>query len=162
MPERPSRHRRLAGLIALLLAALVAAPVGSAAAVSYASKSSPLSVSGYGSWGKTYGNWNASRSSSTKIRSYLSSAYYRYKDADDHTVYATMNTTVPGHAELNNETSHDNVYNAWTAFRSRPDVSLYPSSSGTAAVRAAVRTCLDIPWRSDPCSSSSRTMTLYR
>jgi hypothetical protein len=136
--------------------------VGSAAAVSYATKSSPLSVSGYGSWGKTYGDWTATRSSSTKIRSYLSSAYYRYKDADNHTVYAKMNTTVPGHGETNKQTSHDNVYDAWTAFRSRPSVDLYPNTSGTVSVQAGVRTCLDVPWRTDPCSSSSPTMTLKR
>ncbi len=148
------------GLTALLLT-LGLVPLGSAAAVSYNSQASPQYVSAYGSWGKGYGAWNATRSSSTTIRSYLSSAYYRYKDGDDHTVYTNMSTTAPGHGDTNNHTSHDNVYDAWTAFRSRPSVLLYPTTSGTVTVKAGMKTCLDVPWRTDPCSSST-TKSLSR
>jgi len=148
------QHRsKLLGSFALLIA-MCLTPLGSAVAVTYASQASPQTVSGYGSWGKGYGSWNATRTSTTTIRSYLASAYYRYKDADDHTVYSNLSTTVPGHGDTENHTSHDNVYDAWTAFRSRPSVNLYPTTSGTVSVKAGVKTCLDVPWRTDPCSSS--------
>lgn len=149
-------------LIGALLGASLLIPAGSAASVAWASASKPLRVDGYGSWSETYGNWEAVRKTNTStsktIRSYASTAFYRYFDADDHTTYVALNTSVPSRDTGSAHSSHDNSYRAgtWFAFRTRPSVTLEidPRFRGTLTVNAGIRTCLDIPFRPDSCSST--------
>lgn len=153
--------RRRIAWVGGVLGVVLLAPAGSAVAVSYATLSSPQYVSGYDSWARTYGDWTASRASSTKVRSYVTAARYRYFDADNHTTYINLRTASPGSADLNTHSSHDNVSSgAWASFRTVPSTDLYPSALAGAAVRvdATVQTCLDIPLRPDVCSAASKTL----
>lgn len=149
-------------LVGALLGVSLLVPAGSAGAIVWATSSSSQYVSGYGSWARSYGNWDAVRKTNTStsktIRSYATSAYYRYFDADNHSAYVALNTSVPSRDSGWAHSSHDNGYvpGTWLAFRSKPSVTLdiVPSFRGTLTVNAGIRTCLDIPFRPDSCSST--------
>lgn len=90
------------------------------------------------------------------MHSYLTSSYYKFTDADDHTAYVRMYTvqatSTPGWG-YSVESSHDNrISSAWTAFRSLPSYTLRVSS-GAVTVTSRIATCLDIPARPDACSA---------
>lgn len=152
-----------AGVLCLTIVAVAGITSATAAlGVSYASSGAPQTVSGYGSTARSYGNWQASRLSASQVRSQLTSAYYKFVDADDHTAYVRMDTQVaPGSASIGNGTSHDNVVSgSWSAFRSRPSVTLWPSTQGgVVTVQAVFVTCIDVPARPDVCSSGSSTLS---
>ncbi len=84
-----SRHkaRPVSVAIAVVLSIACIAPAASGAAIAYATAQSPQYVSGHGSWARSYGTWDAYKSSNQTVRSRLSTSYYRYMDADNHTVY---------------------------------------------------------------------------
>ncbi|TFH72117.1 hypothetical protein [Cellulomonas sp. HD19AZ1] len=128
----------------------------------YATSGSPQTVSAHGSTARSYGNWSATRVSSTQLTSLLTTAYYRYNDADNHTVYVTMNSAAPNSFSMNVHSSHDNVVSgSWSSFRSRPSASLHPTPiTQRARVEAAVKTCLDVPLLPDACSGSSATLAV--
>jgi hypothetical protein len=151
--------------LAVLSAALIvgaSAATTATATVNWATSSSPQSVTGYSSWAKTYGTWDAVKGTSGSydtVRSYMPAAYYKYYDADNHTVYVRTSTNVTAGSSIISSTSsassHDNVYsNAWTAFRSRPSSTMSMQFNGSVKVTTGVHTCLDVPFRIDPCSSA--------
>lgn len=151
-------RRSVTGVVLAVAAALASVPVAHAT-VAYATKSSPQTITSYGTTGKTYGYWDASKSSTTAIRSYYPSAYYWYNDADDHTIYVKSLSFASqnGHdiASTGGSTNHGNVYGAWTRFSSVPNSTMSISGwSGTIVTRANTYTCLDVPWRTDPCTVS--------
>lgn len=155
-------YARTVALSFTVVAALGITSATAALGASYATSSAPQTVSGYGSTARSYGNWKASRISASQVRSQLTTAYYKYTDAHNHTVYVKMDTQVaPGSGSINNATSHDNIVSgSWTAFRSRPSATLWPATQGgTAEVQAVIVTCLDIPARPDVCSSGSKTLS---
>lgn len=156
MSSNQRRVRTLGATLALACGSILL-PAASAVAVTYATSSSPQTVSGYGSTARTHGNWTATRVSSSQVRSSLTTASYRYTDADNHTVYVTMNTAAPNSTAMNIHSSHDNVVSSsWTSFRTRPSANLYPTPiTSKARVEGAIQTCLDIPARPDVCSGSS-------
>jgi hypothetical protein len=140
----------------LLCAAFMCIPLfgvpASAAALAYASSAAPLSVSAYGSTTRSYGNWTAT--SGNDVRSYLTSSYYKFTDADDHTAYVRLYShsshATPGWG-VGRETSHDNVISSsWTAFRTRPSVTLSVSPRAVT-ITSHTAACLDIPIRPDEC-----------
>lgn len=143
---------------------VVGVPSAAAATYTYASSSAPQYVSGYGSTARTYGKWDITKPSSTAVRSKLVSTYYRYTDGDNHTVYAVLYTDVSGGFPATNgstSSSHDNVVSSsWTSFRSLPNHTV----SATTAIRSAtgnIRSCLDVPFRTDPCSSFKSPSVSY-
>jgi len=152
------KRRRFSGTMAAglgVLGVLVGAPIASAATIAFATVGSPEYVSGYGSWANAYGNWTGSRVSSTSLSSRLSTGYYKYFDAADHTVYVHLDSAASGSYYASSDSSHDNIYSSsYTAFRSLPSHSL-ASSSNPALVKGTVSTCLDVPWRFDPCSGGN-------
>jgi hypothetical protein len=145
--------RRAGAMVSLSLVAVLSGPAALAASGAWGTSSDPQSVSGYGSWGKAYGNWSGTKVSSGKFNSKLSSGYYKFFDADDHTVYTSLSSNVSSIDGDVTETSHDNVYSSsWSAYRSRPNHNLNSPYTPTT-MKATIRTCLDIPVRSDPCSA---------
>lgn len=116
----------------------------------YWPSSGSISVSGYGSTAWAYGQWRVA-DSSAGTRSWLDS-YTWYVNADDHKKYAHFQTrvsTLPGgpfnyYAEA--ETSHSNQQSGQWLYA---NTAVSPSHS---YARAHVRVCLDIPFRTDPCS----------
>lgn len=150
---------RILGIAVVLAAILASASSASALTRAYASASSPQSMSGYGSSASTYGTWFITKRDSSSIASSLSAASYRYTDADNHTVYVDLNSYAyraanSTFANLSKQSSHDNIVSgAWSAFRSRPSVVLSIMTSGTISVSGGIKTCLDVPLRTDPCSA---------
>ncbi|UJP41143.1 hypothetical protein [Cellulomonas palmilytica] len=68
-----SKRRRVMAVIAVVVGIAVCGPAAGAVAVGYATKAAPQVAKGYGSTGKTYGNWLAVKGSasatSTRTRS---------------------------------------------------------------------------------------------
>jgi hypothetical protein len=146
-------NRRLTIATAVFISSCAVVPVASAVTMAFATSSSPQYVSGYGSWANAYGNWTGARISSTGFISRLSSGYYKYFDADNHTVYVRLQSNVSSIDGGDSHSSHDNVYSSsYTSFRSLPSHSLQ-SPYTPSVLRGNVWTCLDIPFRFDPCSS---------
>ncbi len=156
--NRPPRAFSRIVLTALLVPVLA---VGSyATAHAFASSTSPLTVSGYGSWGKSYGSWTVTRGSGTAVRSYLPTAFYRYDDSDNHTVYVKLTTEVgkagSGYFDRVAEVhlGHENtVSSRWTSFRKKPTANLDALKNRGIIATGGVVTCLDIPFRADPCGT---------
>ena len=180
-----SLRRALLGLLCALLLGGVAF-AGTAHAINtnsyWNSKSVPLKVTGHGSTAKAYGFVKVFHSSNgTKLGSY---GYNTFTDADNHRAYthaisqfnagtcsthtATVaykgvqvssssncwaqfaDATVLGRADgLNYTTS------AWVSLPGRS----VPVHRGADQGRARVRLCIDIPWRSDPCTGYSYSAT---
>lgn len=123
------------------------------------SESNPLKVTGYGSTVYGYGQWRVTDGSGG-TRSYLDARLW-YSNADNHKKYADLetqtNVTPAGAISTsffpyeNRETPHSNVtsktwHYANTGIHSWGD-----------KARAAIRLCIDIPLRSDPCSGKTLT-----
>lgn len=150
-------RKQLGTTLVFISAISVAAPSAAAVSTAYASPSSPQTVSGYGSWAKTYGNYTVTRLSATSARATLSSNYYKYYDSDNHTVYTYMGATGNGAWTTSGtgESSHDNTYSSsWTSFRTRPSKQVNATAGPLTTVNGTVITYLDVPWRSDPASST--------
>ncbi|MEV0269760.1 hypothetical protein AB0H43_13350 [Hamadaea sp. NPDC050747] len=122
------------------------------------SSASPLSISGYGSTAKGYGQWRLADGSSG-TRSFLDARLW-YTNADNHTVYADLSTQ--GDCEKNTdgsyscgayvtdygaETPHYNVSNTWAWKYANTAIDEISSRH-----RARILVCLDVPLRVDPCA----------
>ena len=157
---------KLSGATRILLVTLamvaVITPAASAVTKDFATTSSPLSTTGYGSTAKSYGTWTI------EDRGYGSTytaiwANYKYTDAADHTVFSTVNVSVTLRSNGSKfsrylETSHDNtVTAAWTVYREQDWSDIAMSSSGLADATGNAKVCLDVPWRTDPCTSKTIT-----
>jgi|GEM_PF-923464 len=142
-----------------LLFCVSAATASSAVTASYATSTSPQVASGYGSTARTYGTWVASKKSATSVSSSLSAAYFRFINADNHKAFVELNTIVqrPASNDFVNlaktSSRETKVSGSWSAFGTPPSVSLPINTSGTLNVSAGVKTCVDVPFRTDPCSS---------
>jgi hypothetical protein len=136
-----SRHkaRPVSVAMAVMLSIACIAPAASGAATAYATAQSPQYVSGYGSWARSYGSWDAYKSSSQTVRSRLASSYYRYMDADNHTVYVKFVSQAGIHAGAGNTNTGNAVGSSWTSFTSRPSFTLYPQETGSVKVTASIR-----------------------
>lgn len=133
----------------MLLVALV--PQAASWAAVYATSGTPQKVEGYGSFGRTHGEWDAKRVGSD-FESRTWRAKYRYVDADDHTIYVRLNSWAGVLPSKEAQSSHDNkISSAWTDFRWGALHKV--SRSGLSKANVEVRTCLDVPWRTDPCSA---------
>ncbi|SNT06803.1 hypothetical protein SAMN06309944_1943 [Micrococcales bacterium KH10] len=129
------------------------------------SASTPLTVTGFGSTGYGYGNWTVSTSTDgTKSRL---GATMKYKNADNHKVYAKLETLVNAGTCLSSDYtsctqkyySHDwnnsgkiDKANKWFTKRATTGV---PGIADYA--RASINVKLDIPWRADPTSGTTHT-----
>lgn len=132
-----------------------------AGAVGFGSSASPLKVSGYGSSGSAYGNWNAAKSGTTLVATRDTTGYYKYTDADDHTVYLVLDTRAQGalFGQRTAYSSHDNVSQtaSWNAFRALPSTTVSTGNNAGASVTAYHTLCLDVPLRADPCGAGLTT-----
>jgi hypothetical protein len=130
----------------------------SAYAVNWASASAPLTVKGQGSTGKGYGSWQVS-SGGDGTRSRLTANLW-YHNADDHKVFARMETWVNSgicvapqytscsaayYFEDDVDTRHSNQNDRWVNVRSSTGV---PGSASYA--RAGIQVKLDVPFEPDP------------
>ncbi|GAB1640189.1 hypothetical protein [Krasilnikovia sp. MM14-A1259] len=132
--------------------------------VNWNSSSAPLTVKGYGSTAKGYGKWRVV-DNSQGTRSYTS-GYYWYANADNHKKYGAMvsqsnagvcyapqytSCTAAYYNAGSAESTHSNVTGGqWL------DFSTAAAFNGNYA-RAAEQVCLDVPFRSDPCSGYTYT-----
>lgn len=155
-------------LAAVATAIAVAAPAAGAVATAYASSSSPQTVSGYGSNAKTYGDWSVAKGSAS-VRSQLSGVRYRFVNADDHGVYVKLVSgaqTLEGAAlgtQGETSSSTGRAEGGWFALTGLPSHTFQVPAAyrpGKVRVDAAVRTCLSVPWRVDPCSSEKSLYTV--
>jgi hypothetical protein len=153
-------------LLIVLFAAVALVGVGaSAQALTWNSKSSPLTVTGYGSTGWGYGTWKAS-TSTDGTRSRLA-ATLKYSNADNHKVFAKLNTWVnagvcitAGYLDCT-----ASYYPYWSADTPRHNVAgvwktMYASTQldpGADYARGVIQVKLDIPWRGDPGSGYTFT-----
>lgn len=140
--------------------------VGSSAmALTWNSSTTPLTVTGYGSTGKAYGDWNIS--TGTDGTRYRTGANLYLINADNHKVYAKTDNyansgscIAPDYTSCSqtfyyynsSETTHYNVSKAWKKYNSSNTVD--PRSDYH---RAYIRVKLDVPWKADPSSSPSIT-----
>lgn len=128
------------------------------------SSSVPLTVSGYGSTVKTYGQWRVADSTSG-TRSWFD-ARTSYHNADNHKKYVKFETwtssgyciqpsyttcTAQFYYYAGAESRHSNV-TGWEWLYGNTDL---PISANSA--KGANFACLDVPWRADPCSTSAVT-----
>lgn len=168
------RIRSAARRIATIALAIIAGGVLAVGASSVAqakgeyhywnSSGNPLSVTGYGSTAKAYGQWRIADGSGG-TRSFHDS-YTWYSNADNHKKYSAMETWVnagicysPDYTSCTasyyyfayDETSHSNV-TSWEWLYADTGV------SGSADyARDAAYVCLDIPLQPDPCSGPTYT-----
>lgn len=154
-------------ILPLIASMFLFGPPAAAESWNYASQSAPLSVSGYGSWATTYGTMSTIRTGVNAAQVKMTSAYYKYYDADDHTVYIAMGYSADaplGDAGIV-ESSHDNVYpsSSWTMFLARPSIIAHgaPGASQLYEVDGTVSSCIDVPWKFDPCAGVARTFSNF-
>ena len=148
--------RRSLGL-AVAGAALLAGSATGAQALNWNSASNPLTVSGYGSTGYGYGTWTVS-TGSDGTRSRLS-ANLKYSNADNHKVFAKLQTyvnagyclssdylscTAQYYYYTSSDTSRVNQTGVWV---NRTTSTGLPGEADYA--RAGVQVRLDIPVRPD-------------
>ena len=154
MPKR----RRVMAVLAVVVGIAVCAPAAGAAAVAYATKSSPQVARGYGSTGKTFGDWSASKGTRTAV-SKISGARYKLNNADDHKVYVHLKSiaaigNLGPYQKTSKSKNGTRESQKWLALKSQPvhtySVTIKPV---TVRVDAFVKTCLDIPSRPDVCSA---------
>lgn len=163
----PGSRRRLAStLLATALTVAIVIPTASAVTVTYAASSSPQTVTGYGSTGKSYGTWVAYDRTESTIYTGLT-ARYRFVDADNHKVYTEFDLSAKGRTSGaswsgGDQSSHEStVSGVWRAFSSPAQRMEAMNTAGVIDASASVRTCLDVPWRIDPCSSSKKITTTF-
>lgn len=129
-------------------------------ALTWASSSKPLTVTGYGSTGWGYGSWTVS-SGTDGTRSRLS-ANLKYKNADNHKVFAKLQTWInAGYCATSPYLSCTSQYYYYTekdTDRSN-DTSKWVTKSATTGLpgtadfaRAGIQVKLDIPVRTDVAS----------
>lgn len=139
------------------------------AAQSWASSSSPLKVTGYGSTGVGYGTWTVSSGSDgTRSRATAHLAYY---NADNHKVFYKLLTYVNAgycytpqyltcdvkyYSYGDNDSNHYNTgsskVGSWTWITANSVTSTLPGNADYA--RGGLITKLDIPVRTDSSSST--------
>ena len=153
-----SKRRRVMAVIAVVVGIAVCGPAAGAAAVAYATKSSPQVARGYGSTGKTFGSWTASKGSRTAI-SKIVDARYKLSNADDHKVYVHLKSiaaigNLGPYEKASKSASGTRESGEWLAIASEP-VHTYSVTMKPVTVRvdAFIKTCLDIPSRPDVCSA---------
>jgi hypothetical protein len=171
-------------VLAMLVLATVAGAALAAPAQAYNhygywnQSSSPLVKSGYGSTAKAYGKSKIfNGSDGTKLYNY---AWNKFTDADNHRAYLTgvsqwnsgscrnsgVGVTIYG-VSVNSSTNCSATYfdgkkfdranglnhtnNTWTAMPTRTAAPTNGSDRG----RAKVKLCIDIPFRTDPCTGDS-------
>lgn len=145
--------------VVFLSGILLITPITAAYAVSYASPAAPQSISWGGTSGGTYGDWTANRVDSSKVRSKINSAHYRYVDSARDTIYIELRSGAPGHATKGQSSHDNNVVPVWSKFRSVPNLMLFPTSKGKISIKAAIVTCIDRPLAIDKCSASKSLST---
>ena len=159
-----SKRRRVMAVIAVVVGIAVCGPAAGAAAVAYATKSTPQVARGYGSTGKTYGNWLAEKGSKSAT-SKVAGAEYWLHNVDDHKVYVHLTSVAAignlGAQQKVSQSQNGTKQKAWTRFSSLP-VHTYSVTAKPVTVRidAWVKTCLNIPSRPDVCSSG-RSLYAY-
>jgi hypothetical protein len=128
----------------------------------YNSDSDPLTVNGYGSTAKGFGQWRVA-DSSNGTRSWLDTNLW-YSNASDHKAYSVLATQTNCKREIKDgssvvscggwntvdskESPHQNVPGVWKW--------VYASTgldSISSQARAQVIVCIDVPARYDPCSN---------
>ena len=152
-----SKRRRVMAVIAVVVGIAVCGPAAGAAAVAYATKSSPQVARGYGSTGKTYGNWSLTKGTSTATSKITGASYYLH-NKHDHKVYVHLKSIAAvgniGPHEKQSKSQLGTRENRWTAFQTLPTHTYSVTRKPvTVRVDALVKTCLDIPLRPDVCSS---------
>ena len=151
------RRRRVIAVVAVVLGIAVAGPAAGGAAVAYATKSAPQVARGYGSTGKSYGNWVAEKGTA-KATSKVTGSWYWLDNADDHKVYVHLKSIAAignlGPYEKASASENGAKVRTWTRYSSLP-VHTYSVTQKPVRVRvdALVKTCLNIPARPDVCSS---------
>ena len=160
-----SYSRRIRAVLMPLVAAGLFLSMGataSAVSKSFGTTSTPLSVSAYGSVAKSYGSWSINDQSFEATFTQLV-AHYKYTDADNHKVFTAVSvsgTQRQGGAKFSAylETTHVNIVSSsWTAYPTSPWTNISTPSAGTADAVGTAKVCLDIPWRTDPCTSKQLT-----
>lgn len=164
------KNRRVKGPLKTVFAALalvaVVAPAASAVTSTYATGTSPQYASGYGSEVRSYGTWVIYDRTESTVYSGLS-AYYKYSDADNHKAYTSLNVTGKSRTSgatfnYTDDSSHENIVSgAWSTFSSPAQMMFGFGTAGITDSTGAVKTCLDIPWRFDPCSTTKTISTSF-
>lgn len=163
-------RRAVAALVAVAAGGALAVAAGSAAQAKgeykyWNSSSNLLVVTGYGSTAKAYGQWRVA-DSSNGTRSFLDSNTW-YANADNHKKYAYFETwvnsgyciqpnytscSVAYYAYASAETAHSNNGN-WEWLYANTDI----PANASYAKAGIIRVCLDVPFRTDPCSGGAST-----
>lgn len=163
--------RAIAGTVAALaVGGVLAIAAGSAAQAKdeykyWNSSTNPLTVTGYGSTAKAYGQWRVA-DGADGTKAFLDSRMW-LQNADNHKKYTYNETwTSTGYCiepqytscsaqfyfYASSETSHSNTGDWQWLY-----TSTYVPSSGNSA-RGSEWACLDIPLRSDPCNGATKTL----
>ena len=144
-------------VIAVVVGMALVGPAAGAVSIAYATKSSPQVAKGYGSTGKTYGNWSLTKGTSSATSKIAGASYY-LDNKDDHKVYVHLKTIAAigniGPHEKSSKSELGRANHRWTRYKKLPTHS-YSVTTKPVKVRvdALVKTCLDIPSRPDVCSS---------
>ncbi|ASR56544.1 hypothetical protein CBP52_17200 [Cellulomonas sp. PSBB021] len=152
-----SKRRRFMAVLAVVVGMAVIGPAAGAVTIAYATSSSPQVAKGYGSTGKTFGNWSLTKGSSSAV-SKITGAYYYLDNKDDHKVYVHLKSIAAignlGPHQKSSKSQLGKQNHIWTRYKSLP-VHTYSVTMKPVKVRvdALVKTCLDIPSRPDVCSS---------
>jgi hypothetical protein len=125
-------------------------------------RTTAVSVSGYGSTGYGYGSFKVTNypmnGSGTRAEVH---GRIRINNADNHRVYLTNNfqsnagnCVAPTYTSCSQSWYHHATVDS-TKVQDSSYRNTYPSvaaDSGASYMRARVKVCLDIPWRTDPCT----------
>lgn len=142
------------------------APTATAVTKTFATAASAQSVSAYSSTGKSYGTWVGYDRTDTTIYTGLD-AKYKFVDADNHKVYTQFHLSAKGRTSGaswsgGDDSSHEStVSNSWRAFSSKAQRMEPMKTAGTIDATVTVHTCLDVPWRVDPCSTTKKITTTF-
>lgn len=165
--RKPSIVRRICSVLAAAAVVVgIVAPTASAVTKTYASSGAPQTVKGYGSTGKSYGTWVGYDRTETTIYTGLD-AKYKFVDGDNHKVYTEFSLSAKGRTSGaswsgGDASSHEStVSSAWRSFSSQAQRMEPMKTAGTIDATVTVNTCLDVPWRIDPCSTTKKITTTF-
>lgn len=140
--------------IAVVLSIACIAPAASGAALAYATAQSPQYVSGHGSWARPTGVGTPKR---VVARRFALACRVRTTGAWMRTITLfTSSLSKRRGFTLTLATLTPETRSGVVGLRSpvAPTSRSIPQETGSVKVTASIRTCLDVPFRSDPCSGA--------
>lgn len=152
-------------LVATTVTLGLVAPTASAVTKTYATSTTPQTVTGYSSTGESYGTWVGYDRTKTTIYTGLD-ARYKFVDADNHSIYTQFHLSAKGRTSGaswsgGDASSHEStVSSSWRSFSSKAQRMEPMNTAGTIDATVTVQTCLDIPWRRDTCSKTRTSRQL--